>query len=102
MKRRIRATEQGDIVKNRRYSAQEYLHRVVFCVNCHGYRQCYPECNNPDVHLINTLAQVPAKNAPKKKWDLFIKRYTSNNTKNLYGIKNYKTSAPYSEHRKQQ
>ena len=49
-----------------------------FCVNCNAVgtkEKHYPDCNNREVYAIPSTAEVPRKNASKKKWDIFKKQF---------------------------
>jgi len=49
-----------------------------FCVNCHAIGSIethYPDCTNRKAYAIPTSAEVPKKDANKKKWDLFKQQF---------------------------
>ena len=49
-----------------------------FCVNCNaiGSREKhYPDCKKHEAYAIPSTAEVPRKNATKRIWNIFKKRY---------------------------
>lgn len=74
MSRRFRNTEIGETVNVPQRGGQ-YMHANKFCVNCHGLDKHYPECTNHEEYDIPTSAEVPSKNATKRKWDIFKKQF---------------------------
>jgi hypothetical protein len=49
-----------------------------FCVNCHaiGTREShYPDCSSRESYAIPATCEVPKKNAPRKKWEIFKKQF---------------------------
>ena len=56
----------------------QHMKANFFCVNCHAIgslEKHYPNCENRETYAIPSTAEVPKKNASKKKWDIFKKQF---------------------------
>jgi hypothetical protein len=74
MGRKFRSTEISGTMNSAGDTGQ-HNHWVYFCINCHKIGDHYPECTNPESYAIMTTAEVPKKNASKKKWEIFMKQF---------------------------
>lgn len=56
----------------------QHMKANFFCVNCHrvgSHETHYPNCDNHECYAIPSIAEVPRKNASRKKWEEFKNSY---------------------------
>ena len=76
MSRKYRATETNPAQKPLKRGQERKCNWL--CVNCNSSGSMpkhYPDCTKPEVYAIPPTAEVPKKNAPRRKWDIFKKQF---------------------------
>jgi hypothetical protein len=74
--RKFRSTEISGKVNVE--SNGQHMQANWFCINCNAIGSLpkhYPNCKNKESYAIPATAEVPKKNASKKKWDIFKKQF---------------------------
>lgn len=56
----------------------QHMQANWFCINCNAigsHEKHYPDCKKRESYAIPSTAEVPKKDASKKKWDIFKKQF---------------------------
>lgn len=76
MIRKFRKTEISGNVNIK--SNGQHMQANWFCINCNAIGSLpkhYPECKKHESYAIPATAEVPKRNANKKKWDIFKQQF---------------------------